>query len=335
MAVKNFITLDNLSTYDSLIKQVISEEDAKSIKSAALNGKKLELYTIENPSASDTPRFSITLPFVEREIQGTNGKALIFNESDGGGLKFEHQDGTWSFVGVNDGGENGITGQIYSVKKNANGKYEGTRINMTNNGFFYTKKDSSSYDSGDEIATIKDVQAISSADKTVYVVETVGGSEDSFSKKYAFYQGEQGSTQSPVEAEKLTEIQLAKDMFVSDGRVRIVTVAGEPYPEAVVGDYYVDLTLANSSSEHIYIPANSLVDVYTGSVGSEVTITVDNNNQIGATITTLDGAKINDGSITKAKLVSAVQDSLDLADSSLQESDIQEVATEDIEALFA
>lgn len=90
----------------------------------------------------------------DRSIKGANGTALMFNESDGGGAKFEHNDGTWSYVGVNDGGENGITGQIYTVKKDADGKYVGTRINMTKDGFFYTaNRNSSAYTEADELAT--------------------------------------------------------------------------------------------------------------------------------------------------------------------------------------
>lgn len=76
-----------------------------------------------------------------KEMNGANGKALIFNEADGGGAKFEHSDGTWSFAGVNDGGENGIAGQIYAVKKNASNKMEGTRIDVTKGAMYYTVGD--------------------------------------------------------------------------------------------------------------------------------------------------------------------------------------------------
>lgn len=94
-------------------------------------------------------------------LTGTNGRALIFNESDGGGAKFEHNDGTMSFVGVNDGGANGITGQIYSVKKDTvTGKNVGTRINMTTTGFYYVAGgDSAAYTADDEIATKRDISA--------------------------------------------------------------------------------------------------------------------------------------------------------------------------------
>lgn len=335
MSTKQFISLENLSLYDSLIKQVISEGDAKAIKSAALNGKKLELYTIENPTAQDQPRFSIALPFVEREIQGANGKALIFNESDGGGAKFENKDGVNSFVGVSDEGENGLAAQIYALKKNESNKYVGTRINVTKDGIYYTNgADSITFNPGDEIATKKDVQG-DAASKTVYVVETSGGSQDEYSKRYDFYQGSEGSPASPVPSEKLTSVYIPKDMFVESGSVGTVVTPDVPYEGAQVGDKYIDLVLANATSDHIYIPANSLVDVYTTEQGaSEVQLTIDNNNVISASIVTVNGSKLVDESVTRAKLAADVTVSLDLADSALQDGDITSVTDEDINALF-
>ena len=82
----------------------------------------------------------------DKEINGTNGKALMFNEADGGGAKFEHSDGTWSFAGVNDGGEHGIAGQIYALKKNASDKFEGARIDVSTDGMFYTVGDAAAAD---------------------------------------------------------------------------------------------------------------------------------------------------------------------------------------------
>lgn len=80
---------------------------------------------------------------VDKLIEGPNGRALIFNEADGGGVKFEHNDGTWSFAGVNDGGANGIAGQIYAVARNDDGKMEGTRIDVTKGAMYYTVGDAS------------------------------------------------------------------------------------------------------------------------------------------------------------------------------------------------
>lgn len=341
MATRQFISLENLQLYDGLLKNYIAAEDAKSIKSVVIENNNLKFYTVENPTAQDVPKYNITLPqpdlsnFVEKVTEGTNGRALIFNETDGGGAKFEHKDGTWSFVGVNDGGENGLAAQIYALKKDANNKYVGTRINVTKNGIYYTNgADSMAYTALDEIATKRDVQG-DAGSKTVYVVETPGTSQDEFSKKYDFYQGSNGTVQNPDPTEKITTVSLPKDMFVESGSVGVVTVDDEPYPGARVGDYYIDIVLANSSSEHIYIPANSLVDVYTAAQGAtEVQLAIDANNVISASIVAVNGSKLVNSSVTKTKLEAGIRTSLDLADSALQPEDIDDVDQEDIEDLF-
>lgn len=66
------------------------------------------------------------------------------------------------------------------------------------------------------------------------------------------------------------KINIPKDMVVSSGEVKTVTTAGSPYAGAVVGDKYIDLTIANATSDHIYIPVKDLVDVYTGGTGIDV-----------------------------------------------------------------
>lgn len=71
------------------------------------------------------------------DVQGPNGKAILWNESDGGGSKFEHTDGLWSYVGTNDGGKNGLAGQIYALEK-VNNKFTGSRIDVTKDGIYYT-----------------------------------------------------------------------------------------------------------------------------------------------------------------------------------------------------
>ena len=342
MAVKQFISLENLTTYDSLIKQVISDGDAKAIKAAALNGKKLELYTVENPTAQDQPRFSITLPFTQQEIIGVNGKATMFNESDGGGSMFTHNDGSIAYVGTNDGGENGLTGQLYTIKK-VDGKSVGTRLNMTLNGFYYTNgANSAAFTADDEIATKGDIAAISDADKTVYATEIAGGSQDNFAKKYSFYQGSQGTSQNPDPSEKVIDLFIPKDMVISEGTVVDITfsngklwdgqtdvteiIKGSDTPSAADAGKYIRLTVANATNDKIYIKASDLVDVYTGGTTSEIVIAIDSNNEITGTL-------VSEG-IAKGKLDSNVQDALDLGSSALQPEDIESVADEDIEALF-
>ena len=111
-------------------------------------------------------------------------------------------------------------------------------------------------------------------------------------------------------------INIPKDMVVSGGEVKTVTTTNSPYSGAAVGDKYIEITLANNDGTKLYIPANSLVEYVTSgsSAGDMIVVSIDANHQVTASIT--------DGTVTKAKLASGVQASLDAADSALQASDI-------------
>lgn len=110
---------------------------------------------------------------------------------------------------------------------------------------------------------------------------------------------------------EIGKINIPKDLVVQSGTVETVTEAGKPYANAKVGDKYIKLVIANQT-EPIYIPANSLVDVYTAAGNAaEVQLSISDENVISATIV--------NGSITKTKLATAVQTSLGKADSALQE----------------
>lgn len=73
-------------------------------------------------------------------------------------------------------------------------------------------------------------------------------------------------------------IDIPKDMVVSAGEVKTVEEVDNPYKGAKVGDIYIDLTIANATLDHLYIPANKLVDEYTGStyitVGEDRSISI-------------------------------------------------------------
>lgn len=98
---------------------------------------------------------------VDHELNSANGKAIIFNEVDGGGAKFEHADGTESFIGVNDGGQNGLAAQIYADRL-VDGKWQGAKIDVTNGGMYYTVGSQSFAQravAANEIATKGDIAA--------------------------------------------------------------------------------------------------------------------------------------------------------------------------------
>ena len=101
------------------------------------------------------------------------------------------------------------------------------------------------------------------------------------------------------------KINIPKDFLVKSASVETVETADVPYSGAQVGDKYIDFVInakdASATAEHLYLPVNDLVDVYTSGSqsGDMVVIAIDGNNQITASIT--------DGTITLAKLHSDVQ----------------------------
>lgn len=113
-----------------------------------------------------------------------------------------------------------------------------------------------------------------------------------------------------------TKIDIPKDMVVSGGEVKTVITDNSPYQGAVVGDRYIELTLANATNDKLYIPANSLVEYVTSgsAIGDMIVVSIDANHQVTASIT--------DGTVSKNKLTSEVQTSLNAADSALQAADI-------------
>lgn len=99
------------------------------------------------------------------------------------------------------------------------------------------------------------------------------------------------------------KINIPKDLVISSGTVAEVTTVDTPYTGAAVGDKYLDLVLNDSAEDHIYIPVKDLVDVYTGVDGSKLTVTINSDNSIEATI--------KSGTIEKTDLTSSLQTEID------------------------
>lgn len=78
-----------------------------------------------------------------------------------------------------------------------------------------------------------------------------------YAKVYSLMQG----------AKEIGAIKIPKDSVVNSGSVKTVTVTDTPYAGARIGDKYIDLIIINSTSEHVYIPVQSLVDVYSAGNG--------------------------------------------------------------------
>lgn len=98
-----------------------------------------------------------------------------------------------------------------------------------------------------------------------YTIEKMNDAEDGYSATYRLKKmvGEESEYVG-------AEINIPKDLVVQSGSVGKVTVEGQPYPEAKVGDEYIDLVLNDDESTHIYIPFGDIFDPYTAGIGIEI-----------------------------------------------------------------
>lgn len=186
---------------------------------------------------------------------------------------------------------------------------------LNNSGTWVKQKQVSSSSSSDNGASsadleeingkIGDLTTLSTTDQTslVNAVNEVSTNsaititEDSSSSDYAkVYTITQNGTS--------TKINIPKDMVVSAGTV-------ETNPKGQSAGTYLVLTLANATSDKIYINVGDLVDTYTAASGAkEVQLAISDTGEISASLVT--------GGIAKTKLATAVQTSLGKADTAVQ-----------------
>lgn len=95
MAAMKVFTLENLQTYDGLIKNYINTADAKSLKTVAIDGNTLKFYRVEEPVGETAPAYSITLP--STDISGLLAKLTGAVEGD---VIIANADGTIADGGV-------------------------------------------------------------------------------------------------------------------------------------------------------------------------------------------------------------------------------------------
>lgn len=69
-------------------------------------------------------------------VDSGKGTSKIFNETSGGGAMYVADDGTQSFVGVNNGGLDGLMAQIYADKQ-VDGQWVGSRLNVYHDHIYY------------------------------------------------------------------------------------------------------------------------------------------------------------------------------------------------------
>lgn len=167
--------------------------------------------------------------------------------------------------------------------------------------------------------------AIDSAKTAGEITVDTATTTEGMAKSYTIKQG----------GKAVATIDIPKDMVVKSGVV-------QENPKGQEAGTYLVLTLANATEDTIYINVGKLVDIYSVKANAtQIQLAIDSSTrEISATIVAgsvgtaelADGAvvtaKIADGNVTKAKLAKTVQDSLNKADSALQEADVTALRTD-------
>lgn len=350
-----------LSQYDGLIKQYIDTEDAKSIKyltfepaqSAGTNPTTIRFWKVDPTESGAVAAYTVTLPdattLMTKVVGGSTGNLVKLDSSgqvidaniSASDVLTNLGSGTANAIIIADAnGDISRSSVIITdiIKKStdsgatftagqwavfdSSGNVKGLSATAANVAFDDTTAQTGSNTVQGAIESIAQATGGGVAAKTVYITETSGGSGDPYSKRYGIYQGANGSSSSPVPAEKLGDIDIPKDMVVEDGSVVEIffdssddtlhegSISGPDVTVAIKGQgvtptaadagKYIKLVIANSSSTALYIKATDLVDIYTGGTTADGTISISAANEITFTLS------------------QTVHGSLALADTSLQ-----------------
>ena len=174
------------------------------------------------------------------------------------------------------------------------------------------------------VAAINELDAALDAEKTNSKVILEEGTSTDYAKVYTVKQG----------TTTVGTINIPKDMVVKSGKVVV-------NPEGQTAGTYIELTLANATSDKIYVNVGTLVDIYTAKADAlQVQLAIDSSTrEISATIVpgSITDAELAAGAVTTAKIANRsvileklgrdVQASLEKAESALQASDIAEGET--------
>lgn len=380
-----YVSLNNLNQYTTLSKKYfegkISEADARSLKTVAIDGHTLKFYKVAEPVGDTAPAYTIELPetdlsdFMHLIKNATAGDVVIAN-GDGsvadGGVKLTDlaksadvtkeigdaktelnktvEANTTAIAKLN--GAEDAEGSVAKAVKDAK---DALQTQITANKKVLDKLDGVDTVDGSVKKQVKDaktaveakignlenltttekddlVSAVNENKAALDSVKTTGEitvdtttTTEGMAKSYTIKQG----------GKAVTTIDIPKDMVVKSGVV-------QENPKGQEAGTYLVLTLANATEDTIYINVGKLVDIYTVKAkATQIQLAIDSSTrEISATIVAgsvdtaelADGAvvtaKIADGNVTKAKLAKAVQDSLDKADSALQEADVTDLRTD-------
>lgn len=282
MAELKVLTLPKLTTYDEKIKEKIANDDAATLASAKSYADSLA----DNYDPAGTAQTKVD--------ELANGQVAT---------------NTAAIAKLN--GSNTTEGSVAKQVKDASDAI---------NAKIGTLGDLDTTAKTDLVEAINEVRQSVEAGGTGSVVTIdTSTTTEGYAKSYTIKQG----------ASTVGVIDIPKDMVVSSGSVEVDPEEHDP------GTYLV-LTLANATSDKVYINVGNLVDIYTAQASAtQIQLAINSGTrEISATIVAgsvtatelannaVTTVKIANGNVTKEKLATAVQASLDKADSALQKADI-------------
>ena len=333
-------TYENLALYDELLKGYIDAEDAKSLKTVAIDGNTLKFYRVSEPVGETAPAYTITLPETDisgliPKITGATAGNVVTAKADGtvedSGIKAADLATKAEVKAVEDKADankasidainNADTGILKTAKDYADSKVKdladgavatNTSAIATLNGDETTagsvKK--AVKDASDTInAKIGDVSTLTTTEKTnlVGAVNEVKSAVDSAKTAGEVTVTTDSTTEGYLKTYtikqggvEISKIDIPKDLVVTSGEV-VVDPDGQP------AGTYIKLTIANQETP-IYINVKTLVDVYTAQASaSQIQLAISATNEISATIVagSVGTTELADSAITTVKIADA------------------------------
>ena len=333
-------TYDNLALYDELLKGYVDAEDAKSLKTVAIDGNTLKFYRVSEPVGETAPAYTITLPETDisgliPKITGATAGNVVTAKADGtvedSGIKAADLATKAEVKAVEDKADankasidainNADTGILKTAKDYADSKVKdladgavatNTAAIATLNGDETTagsvKK--AVKDASDTInAKIGDTSTLETTAKTdlVSAINEINGAIESAQSAGEVTIDTSATTEGYLKSYTIKQgentvgvIDIPKDLVVTAGEVVVD-------PEGQTAGTYIKLTIANQETP-IYINVADLVDAYTAQASAtQVQLAISSTNEISATIVagSVTATELATNSVTTVKIADA------------------------------
>ena len=360
-----FLSYTGLSQYDGLIKGYVDDavnavgvETAKAFKAVALEGNVLHFYLEDPRTEESVAKYSVTLPFADYQVlvkTAVAGNIATFDENGqvvDSGIAMadvatkaevkEVSDALAEYKTANDAavkantdaiavlnGEDTVDGSVAKAVKDAKDALQ-AEIDAVD---AKVDKNATSIGTLDNLETTAKEDLVKAINEVRNAV-SVGGTEaaitmdtttttEGYLKSYTIKQG----------SNVIGTIDIPKDMVVESGEVVVD-------PEGQEAGTYIKLKLANVT-EPLFINVGTLVDIYKAKAeATQVQVAIDSaTREISASIVAgsvgtteladnaITTVKIANANVTKEKLSNELQASIDKADASAAQADLEAEVT--------